>query len=56
VILFLPVARQLNSTAGNLLPYPLALVVLMLVFLQLWKRVARKSQRELDALQRFREE
>ena len=56
VVLFLAVARQFNPTAGDLLPYPLALVGLLLVFLPLWKREARRFQRELDELERFREE
>ena len=53
VVLFLAAARRFNPSAGNLLPYPLALLVLILVFLPLWKREARKFQRELDALEGF---
>lgn len=53
VVLFLAAARRFNPSAGNLLPYPLALVVLTLVVLPLRKRESRKFQRELDALEGF---
>jgi hypothetical protein len=47
---FLLVAKQFSPATKELLPYPIALTVCFVVFLPLWRRQARKFQRELDAL------
>jgi len=50
---FLIVMRGFNPSVRDLLSYPAALVLLLLVAVPLWRRQARKFQRELDALDKF---
>jgi hypothetical protein len=53
---FLIVIRGFNPSARDLLSYPAALLLLVLVAVPLWRRQARRFQRELDALDAFERE
>lgn len=53
---FLIVMRGFSPSARDLLSYPAALLLLVLVAVPLWRRQARRFQRELDALDAFERE
>jgi hypothetical protein len=53
---FLFVMRGFNPSARDLLSYPAALILLVLIAVPLWRRQARRFQRELDALDAFERE
>ena len=56
LVQFLVVMRGFNPSARDLLSYPAAILLLVLVALPLWKRQTRRFQRELDALDAFERE
>lgn len=53
LVQFLAVARASGAGLADLMAFPVALAVLMLVAIPLWKRQARRFQRELDELDKF---
>ena len=53
VVQFLVVVRRYNPATGDWLPYPFALVGVVLIALPLWRRKARTLQHELDDLNKF---
>ena len=53
---FLFVMRGFNPSARDLLSFPAALLLLVLIAVPLWRRQARRFQRELDALDAFERE
>jgi hypothetical protein len=53
LVQFLIVMRGFNPSARDLLSYPAALLLLVLVVVPLWRRQVRRFQRELDALDAF---
>ena len=56
LVQFLIVMKGFNPSARDLLSYPAALLLLVLVAVPLWRRQARRFQRELDALDAFERE
>jgi hypothetical protein len=56
LVQFLIVIRGSNPSARDLLSYPAALLLLVLVAVPLWRRQARRFQRELEALDAFERE
>jgi hypothetical protein len=56
VVQFLIVMRGFDPSARDLLSYPTALLLLVLVAVPLWRRQVRRFQRELDALDAFERE
>jgi hypothetical protein len=56
LVQFLILMRGFHPSARDLLAYPSALLLLVVVALPLWRRQARRFQRELDALDAFERE
>ena len=56
LVQFLIVMRGFNPSARDLLSYPAALLLLVLIAVPLWRRQVRRFQRELDALDAFERE
>jgi|SRR5215831_5645330 len=56
IIQFLFVMRGFNPSASDLLSFPAALLLLVLIVVPLWRRQARRFQRELDSLDTFERE
>jgi hypothetical protein len=56
LVQFLIVMKRFNPSARDLLSYPAALLLLVLAAFPLWRRQARRFQRELDALDAFERE
>ena len=56
LIQFFAVARRFNADTGDLLRYPVALAVLTLIAVPLWRRQAGKFQQELNELDKFKSE
>jgi hypothetical protein len=56
LVQFLFVMRGFNPSARDLLSYPAALLLLVLIAVPLWRRQARRFQREMDALDAFERE
>src|SRR5262249_34248185 len=56
VLQFLILMKGFHPSTRDLLSYPIALLLLILVAFPLWKAQARRLQRELDALDKFERE
>ena len=56
IVMYVTAIKPLNPALSDLLLYPCALLLLILIALPLWRRQARRLQRELDALDRFQGE
>jgi hypothetical protein len=56
LVQFLFVMRGFSPSASDLLSFPAALLLLVLIAVPLWRRQARRFQRELDALDAFERE
>jgi len=48
--------RGFNPSASDLLSFPAELLLMVLIVVPLWRRQARRFQRELDALDAFERE
>jgi hypothetical protein len=53
IVLYVTAILPLNPALSDLLLYPFALLLLILIALLLWRRQVRRLQAELDALDRF---